>query len=382
VSGRLVIVTEIISPYRIPLFNCFAQRPGIDLHVIFLAETDPALRKWDVYKDEIEFSYEVLPSWRMRIWGRHLLLNRGVARSLQAARPEVILCGGYNYPASWQAQSWARLHGIPFVLWSESNAKDSRGSHRVVERLKRRFLRSCSGFVVPGRAACEYLALSGIDSARIFTAANAVDNSFFMQAAQRARANSEEHRRALDLPRRYFLFVGRLVREKGIFELLTAYATLDEALRREVGLVFAGDGPCRDELRRQAGLVSAGVVRFVGFAQRDQLAAYYALAEMLILPTHTDTWGLVVNEAMACGLPVIVTDVAGCVPDLLTENWNGKIVPSKQVARLVSAMREMAVSQDLESMGKNSLARIHEYSPQHWADGIANMMRSKGASLG
>ena len=105
---RLVILTEIISPYRIPLFNALARQPEVDLHVIFLAETDPTLRHWQVYKEEIQFSYEVLRSWRKRIGRYNMLLNFGLVQALKEARPDVILCGGYNYVASWQALSWAR----------------------------------------------------------------------------------------------------------------------------------------------------------------------------------------------------------------------------------------------------------------------------------
>ncbi len=98
---RLVILSEIIAPYRIPVFNALARHEGIDLHVIFLAESDPELRDWLVYKDEINFSYQVLPSWRRRFAGHNLLLNRGLKAALQQAAPDVILCGGYNYLASW-----------------------------------------------------------------------------------------------------------------------------------------------------------------------------------------------------------------------------------------------------------------------------------------
>jgi hypothetical protein len=153
---RLVILTEIISPYRIPLFNALARHAEVDLHVIFLAETDPGLREWQVYKEEIQFSYQVLPAWRKHVGKYHALLNRGVSRALAQAMPDVILCGGYNYVASWQALIWARVHKIPFFLWSESNAGDLRRGHAVVEALKSAFLRKCSGFVVPGRAAQEY----------------------------------------------------------------------------------------------------------------------------------------------------------------------------------------------------------------------------------
>src|SRR5882724_10671701 len=98
---RLTLITELIAPYRVPEFNALAEQPSIDLHVIFLAETDPSMRQWRVYKDEIRFSYEVLPSWRCRVGRGNVLVNRGLRRALRAARPGTIVVGGYNYPASW-----------------------------------------------------------------------------------------------------------------------------------------------------------------------------------------------------------------------------------------------------------------------------------------
>ena len=96
VSRKLAVLTEIIAPYRIPVFNALANIDGIDLHVIFLAETDPFVREWLVYKEEIHFSYEVLASYRRR-WRKHnILLNRGMNAALRKASPDIILCGGYN----------------------------------------------------------------------------------------------------------------------------------------------------------------------------------------------------------------------------------------------------------------------------------------------
>jgi glycosyltransferase involved in cell wall biosynthesis len=221
---RLVILTEIISPYRIPLFNALARETDVDLHVIFLAETDPTLRQWQVFREEIQFSYEVLPSWRSRVGRYSILLNKGVCGSLVGASPDVILCGGYNYVASWQALVWATNRKIPFFLWAESTEHDQRHGHAVIEMLKAEFLHKCSGFVVPGHSAREYLRTLRIDQGRIFTAPNAVDNDLFARASSAARQNSPAHRQQLGLPDHYFLFVGRLVREKGIFELLSAYA--------------------------------------------------------------------------------------------------------------------------------------------------------------
>jgi glycosyltransferase involved in cell wall biosynthesis len=376
---RVTLITEIISPYRIPLFNALAKHPAVDLHVVFLAETDPQLRQWNIYKNEIEFSYEVLPSWRSRVGKFNLLLNRGLARSLRRAAPEAMVCGGYNYVAFWQALRWARSRRVPFLLWSESNLQDLRDEYRAVEFLKNQFLRRCSGFVVPGLAAREYLRAHGINDEFVYAAPNAVDNTLFAASAVEARQDSNATRSNLNLPSRYFLFVGRLVREKGVCDLLAAYAKLEEAVRRGIGLVFAGDGEVRAELEAEARAVSLGVIRFAGFIHREHLAKYYALADALILPTHTDTWGLVVNEAMACGLPVVVSRVAGCAADLVDHGWNGFLCPPGDVASLAVAMKNLADRSELcATMGSNSVQRISQYSPQAWANGLACAVESAG----
>jgi 1,2-diacylglycerol 3-alpha-glucosyltransferase len=379
---RLVILTEIIAPYRIPLFNMLAGEI-VDLHVIFLAETDANLRDWPVYREEIKFSFQILPSWRRHIAGYNLLLNRGVGEALAAAAADVILCGGYNYIASWQALLWARSRRVPFLLWSESNRQDLRRGLAPVEFLKGEFLHRCSGFVVPGKSALEYLVAHSIGQEKIFTAPNAVDNDLFAGAAAAARQDEHGCRSALGLPERYFLFAGRLVREKGVFDLLSAYAKLDESLRRQCGLVFAGDGAVKGQLEKQAASISPGMVRFTGFAQRERLAQYYALAEALILPTYTDTWGLVVNEAMACGLPVILSRAAGCAADLVMENQNGLLVSPKEVPALAAAMTSLGRQPELcRTMGAESMHRISRYSPAEWAKGVVQAVETIGVERG
>ena len=93
-TRRIVIITEIIAPYRIPVFNALAQHDGVELHVIFLAENDPTEREWLVYKNEIRFSYQVLPSWRRRLGRHNFLLNWGAETALRRARPDFVVCGG------------------------------------------------------------------------------------------------------------------------------------------------------------------------------------------------------------------------------------------------------------------------------------------------
>jgi glycosyltransferase involved in cell wall biosynthesis len=377
---KLVILSEIIAPYRIPVFNALAQHQSIDLHVIFLAETDPTLRQWDVHKDEIAFSYEVLPSWRRRVGHHNILLNRGVDTALHKSDPEAILCGGYNYLASWQSLLWARRHRVPFSLWAESTTRDLRSGSHLVNYLKAKFMHQCAAFVVPGKASFEYVMNYGAPEERIFTAPNAVDTKFFAVRAKAVRRDAATHRRMLRLPDRFFLFVGRLVRDKGVFDLMQAYASLAPELRAEIGLVLGGDGAARPELERQAKLIAPGAVFFPGFAQREQLASYYALAETFVFPTHSDPWGLVVNEAMACGLPIISSDVAGCVADLVEDRWNGRVAGASDVQSLSHAMEELATNPEARrQMGQRSRERILHYSPEACAAGIASAVLSSGA---
>jgi glycosyltransferase involved in cell wall biosynthesis len=372
---RVVVLTEIIAPYRIPVFNALAEREGVDLHVIFLSETDTCMRQWKVYTDEILFSYEVLPSWRTRLGKYNILVNQSVASALERAQPQVIVCGGYNYLASWQAQRWAKRNGVRFLLWCESTGSDRRSGHTLVESLKESFLHSCDGFIVPGKSSMEYIRQMAGASGNIFVAPNAVDVALFSSRAHAARARGERLRGERGLPQRYFLFAGRMVKAKGVLDLLEAYGRLSTDLRADVGLVFAGEGPLRAECEAIARAIFPGAVHFAGFVHRDELAGYYGLAECFVFPTHSDPWGLVVNEAMACGLPVICSQVAGCAADLV--KTNGRVVAVHEVEQLKTAMREIAMDRKLrERMSRESSNLILQYSPEACAAGIAEAAHS------
>ncbi len=374
---KLVIVTEIIAPYRIPVFNALAMRKEINLHVVFLSENDASLRQWRIYKDEIKFQFEVLPSWRHRFGKYNVLLNRGMLSVLNKIRPDVVLCGGYNYLASWESAGWARVHGLPLLLWSESTALDTRRRYHLVEFMKRRFLSLCQAFVVPGRSALHYLKDLAIPDESIFTAPNAVDSQLFAASAADASREPCQVRDRLSLPLRYFLYVGRLVRAKGVFDLVEAYAQLDDEIRANIGLVFVGDGADRSALIEQASRITPGTIQFPGFVQREGLPEFYALADALIFPTHSDTWGLVVNEAMSCGLPIIATSVAGCVADLVRDGWNGFVVPPQDPSKLAGAIARLAGDSKLRiEMGYRSRERVQAYSPAAWAEGLVKVVES------
>jgi glycosyltransferase involved in cell wall biosynthesis len=143
-------------------------------------------------------------------------------------------------------------------------------------------------------------------------------------------------------------------------------------MRSQVGLVFVGDGSAKRELMERAARVHPGTVILPGFAQRDQLATFYALAEVLVFPTLSDPWGLVVNEAMACGLPIIATDVAGCTADLVQDEQNGYVIPAGNVQRLAETMAAFARDPKLAlGMGACSARLIESFSPESCAAGLA-----------
>ena len=371
---RILILTEIIAPYRIPIFNALAARQEIELHVVFLSESDTSLRQWKVYLEEIQFSYQVLQSFRRRIAGFHVLITRGVSGALDRANPEVIVAGGYNYVAMWEAKRWARLRGIPFLLWSESNSQDSRRNLWPVEFAKRKFIDDCQGFVVPGRSAAEYLAGLGAGKEKIFVAPNAVDVQRFAKGGEQTPRNRAQMDQS-GLPPQYFLYVGRFVRSKGIYDLLKAYSDLPEDVRQTAGLVFVGDGKERSELMRRSREIRTGCVIFPGFVQRDELPAYYANANALVFPTHSDPWGLVVNEAMACGIPVIATDVAGCTADLVCDGMNGYVVRARHPGQLTQAMLKLVNDPPLRRrMGQAAMNKTQSFTPQAWADGMTRAL--------
>jgi len=328
------------------------------------------MRDWRIYEEEIRFSYEVLPCWRKRLGKYNVLLNRGLVSALQLASPDTIVCGGYNYLSSWQALRWAKRNRIPFVLWSESTSSDHRYRRTLVELLKRKFLENCDGFVVPGKSARQYLEQLEVPPAKIFTAPNAVDIALFAAAQSRAQPPLAHLRSQLALPDKYFLFVGRLVRAKGVLDLLEAYALLAPELRERFSVVFAGNGPMRSELEARALEIYPGTVQFAGFVHQEELPIYYSLAECFVFPTHTDPWGLVVNEAMASGLPVICTRVAGCAADLVRDN--GRLISVGNLCELASAMEEIVCDPDLRGrMASESRELIREFSPENCAAGLA-----------
>ena len=344
---RVALLTEIPAPYRIPLFNALAER--VELRVLFLSERDPRRGFYGLHRDEWRFDHRVLRGPQLRRGGRWLVLSRGVLHELRSFRPDAVAVGGWNQPAFWLALAYCRLRRVPLLVWIESTARDARSEARPLAVARAAMVRGASGAFVPGTASAEYARSLGVELVEV--APNAVDASIFEQAAVDRSGR----------PRCSFLYAGRLDPEKGLDTLLAAFRDVPGEL------VLVGGGSDEPRLRALAG----DDVRFEGPKDRDELVAHYRDADVFVLPSRSEPWGMVLNEAAAAGLPLVATEEAGAAHDLI--DGNGFRVRAGDVDALRDAMSRLAADPELRARyGVRSREIARRFTPEAWAEGVAS----------
>ena len=259
---------------------------------------------------------------------------RRARQQLKELGIEVCLLPSYSPKQSLAALLAAKSLGVKTVMMNESHAGTARAG-RVGMWIKRRLVGMFDAALVGGVPHKRYFASLGMSEGKIFTGYDAVDNNFFARRAEEVRSQKSEVRSQYQLPEHYFLSLGRFVAKKNLTVLIRAYRRfLDSSPNCQTHLVMVGSGEeelklralCHDlrlpiydhsGLQIQNPEVCAPGVHFYGFRQIDENPVFYALADAFILPSLREEWGLVVNEAMASGLPVVVSVTAGCAEDLL-----------------------------------------------------------------
>jgi glycosyltransferase involved in cell wall biosynthesis len=200
-----------------------------------------------------------------------------------------------------------------------------------------------------------------------------VDNTYFQSQAKRWQAERESTRLELGVDENSFLvaFAGKLIPRKDPFTLLKAVGSL----QLPMSILWIGEGELRGELeQRSIDLHHRNV--FVGFQNQSQIGRYYAAADALVLPSLSETWGLVVNEAMNFGLPVIVSDKVGCAPDLVIPGKTGFIFPAGDHVALAGCLEALAIDPDLRyEMGQLAIEKVSEYSVELAAEGIIEAVK-------
>jgi len=288
-----------------------------------------------------------------------------LARILNERQPDVVISSGYAEAHLLRIMlGYRNLNPTSLlILWSESTAMD-RSRVWLKEAIKSLFVSAFDGAIVAGRPHASYLERLGMPADKIQIAGNCVDNEFFSVRTDALRQNGNTVLGS-GLPRAFFLFVGRMISEKnvsGLIEAYRRYRRFDASSPLE--LVLVGAGPEETSLRRQVDEARIPGVRFAGQRQADELPEFYARARCLILPSVSEPWGLVVNEAMASGIPVLASNQCGCVADLLRDGVNGFVFDPEDHDHLAELLLKLSDgTASVERLGVEGRRMIAEYTP-------------------
>jgi glycosyltransferase involved in cell wall biosynthesis len=387
-SPHLALLTNLPAPYRVPVWNHLARLTGGKLEVRFIAPDDPRQRSWTVPSSEMHFRWEFLshapkggvstPPFQATAHQHRsgalpaalieLRAALAILRFLLRRRPRAVICGGYNSLAAWVTFAWCRVTRRRFVLWLEGTTRDLRPPGRLKTWLKKLIVARAGAIAASGNATVEYVRALGASANRIFPAPFGGDYRWFAREAAAVDAAAEKERRGY--PSRLVLYSGRLVREKGVMVLLEAFRRLAPDIP-DAGLLVVGDGPARAEMESFCRGWNIPRVFFAGVQEYHRMPHFYALADVLVLPTFSDTWGYVVNEAFACGVPAIVSRVAGVCDDLIMPGVTGFTVEPGDAEALAAKMRLLLIDTPLRSrMGANCRRAIVPYSAEACAEGL------------
>jgi len=378
--------------YNAPVFRELARQPGIALTVIYCCAHGLTEGRDRGFGLRFRWDVPLLEGYRCRFL-RDVLgdgaaprppfrpLNLGVVGELLRERYDVLVVHGYAYLTCWLAFASARLCGSIVLVRGESNLLRKRSApKRAAKWLSMRALtRLVHGYVAVGTESRRYAEAYGLPPRRVFFSPYCADNEFFARRVlhrRRVRARLGVRERTV-----LFAFVGKLRPRKAPMDLLLAFERA--AVGEAAALMFVGNGVQRHQLERYARRRGLKGVRFVGFVNQSCLPDYYAAADVLVLPSLAEPWGLVVNEAMASGCAVVVSDACGCAADLVRTGVNGCVFPAGDVARLADSLRHLAGDPDrVRAMGRESRRIIEGWSPRACAARIAEAARTAWQEAG
>ena len=391
---RVVYLVSHPIQYQAPLLAKLSALPWLDLRVAFQSDVSTRAYRdagfgrdvdWDVPLCE-GYRHRFLPGARRRL-GRFTPWNRGLSELLAAEATDALWLHGYTHPTSLRALRIARRRGIPVLVRGESNrigrreaGLAARGRHALLCRLFRRVDR----FLAIGSANREFYLHHGVSPDRIHAMPYAVDNERFRAQCAEAARGREAFRRELNLDpaRPTLLFVGKLAPWKGAQDLLAAverlYARPGDAA--PPNLVVVGDGELSVELRdrgRRAGLAG---LRFLGFRNQTELPRCYDLGDLLCVPSHSEPWGLVVNEGMCAARPVLASRAVGAARDLVREGETGALHQPGDVDSLEHALRTLCGRADardhLHVLGSQAAERVATWDFEANVRGLFEALQS------
>lgn len=357
----VVYWNNIPAPYMVDRFNALADRGMFEFEAWFndRIETD---RSWDVKETSWRFQYRYLPTTRMAGYTLHWPLPL-------LGHPPDILVSLYAKPSFLAGWALAKLRGVITGFWVEVTFDRWVKRQFWKEIIKRWIFVKVDGIITVGRNGRDFAMRYRAGENKIFYAPHAIDVDHYSNVWKAAWPNRDGIRRKLGLHGVTFIYVGRLWKGKGINYLLDAFSVLQKHVDHEVSLLLVGDGEDEDALKEKCRSEGTRNVVFAGFKQKPDLPSYYAASDVFVFPTLGDPYGLVVDEAMACSLPVISTNAAGEIRDRIQDSVNGYIVPPEDSNALFQAMKRLAGDHELRTrMGRISAEKIKGHTPERWAE--------------
>lgn len=382
---RLLIVASHPVQYAAPVFRLIAQHPRIDLCVAYCSMQGAEPHQDPEFGVEVAWDVELLEGYRWEqppnrspwpgigsFWG---LINPGLWALIRKGRYDaVVLLTGYVCASFWIALAAAKASRTPVLFGTDAHELRSRDNRKWKLSLKRAFwprlFRLADIVIVPSSGGVELMRDLGIPNDRIALTPYTVNNRWWIE--QSARVDPETIRRCWDVPASVpvVLFCAKLQPWKRPMDVLKAFARLS---LNDTHLVFAGEGPLRTDLTREAERLEVKQrVRFLGFVNQSALPGIYTAADLMVLPSEHEPFGVVVNEAMLCGCPVVVSDRVGARFDLIREGETGTVFPFGDIDALSAAMqRLLATPSQLRAMSQKARKRMESWAPE---DNISSLV--------
>jgi len=322
---KVAFVTNVVPIYRYPVFEQLSQDAALRLQILVSVPLSESCSQ-AVANLPIKYSKSLLLSYTTNHTGtgstqrEPLSIPLAIIKDLAAFNPDVIVSGdlGIRSLMCWIS---AKILRARFVLWSEEIETSARGRSQLQQWLRGFLVRRADAALAWGAPARRYLETFGIPAKRIFSCAQAINNEYWVDQAEQLDRRSA--RAKLGLTGVVFLIVGRMLRLKGVQNFLNAWSLVGPELHVKSSVVIVGDGDYLTSLKDLAAEHGFHNVRFVGAKTPQDLASYYASADVFVFPSLVDVWGLVVNEAMCFGLPILASEFAGASQSLVASSAIG-----------------------------------------------------------
>ena len=381
---RLAVVASHVIQYQDPFYRRLAAHPGIDLTVLFCSAEGAKTYHDAGMGTTLRWDLELLQGYEYRFlrnvgWGQGFfrLVNPGLVPALvRGGFDAVLFMTGWAWLSAWIGFAACRVARIPIFLYGDSSYVPAEKSVRAKLRaaVMRSLFQLSSAFMISGKLNADYYKHYRADPRRFFPLPWAIDNERFVEGSAFAPGERDAMRERYGIARDELavIYSGKLIERKDPMTLLRALARMTHPAIA----VFLGDGALRADLERYAREHNIRAA-FIGFINQTDLPKHYAMGDAFVLPSHFDPRATVVNEAMACGLPIVITDRCGPSADIVRHGENGYVFAPGDEAALATHLDALARDADMRArMAQRSREIIATWSYAEGVEGVAEALRS------